>query len=135
MQAQTWEAAYDRFLEQCREAGDLEPWAGEHRAHPRFRLLSNVVWTAGEFQFSIVDLSISGIAFDSNFACEAGRELVVRLSDLISVRAQVVGTSKLEPTPMFIAGRYRARCRFVDEVEGLRFLVMVKDMKALRIDL
>jgi PilZ domain len=136
MEDQTWTEAYNRFLQQCVETGLLEQRDAtqEQRAHPRFRMWSNIVWTAGNFQFSIVDLSISGVAFDANQALEPEREIVVRLSDLISVRARVVACSPVESTPMFFTGRYRVRCHFEDTVEGLRFLVMVKDMKQLRIE-
>lgn len=130
-----WTQEYERFLRQCMEEGQLERWGdSEHREHPRFRLWSNIIWTTGEFQFSIVDLSISGIAFDSNRPFESDREIVVRLSDLISARATVIGCSELDATPMFFTGRHRVRSRFSDTLEGLRFLVMVKDMKQLRIE-
>lgn len=136
MNASRWSQEYERFVEQCAEQGRLEVRGSghEHREHPRFRLWSNIVWTSGEFQFSIVDLSVSGIAFDANQDFPAGRIITVRLSDLISVQAEVLGTTTLEPTPMFFLARYRVRCRFQDEVEGMRFLVMVKDMQQLRIE-
>jgi PilZ domain len=136
MEQQRWALEYERFVAQRAQAGELaqrEP-AREQRRHPRFPLCANIVWTAGDFQFSIVDLSISGVAFDANRAFEAGREIVVRLSDLVSVRARVIGSTAMESTPMFFTGRYRVRCTFEDSVEGLRFLVMVKDLKQLRID-
>lgn len=135
MEGDRWAEEYKRFLEQCAQQGQLEiREAAEHRQHPRFRMWSHIVWTSGDFQFSIVDLSVSGVAFDANRDFEAGQHIVVRLSDLISVDATVIGTSGLEPTPMFFTGRYRVRCRFNDAVEGMRFLCMVKDMKQLKIE-
>ena len=131
-----WSQEYQRFMEQSMQAGQIQvlPSNSEHRQHPRFRLCSNIVWRAGRFQFSIVDLSISGISFDANEPLERDRTITVRLSDLVSVRARVIGCEPMEPTDMFIAGRHRIRCQFEDTVEGLRFLVLVKDMKELRID-
>ncbi|HKJ00397.1 MAG TPA: PilZ domain-containing protein [bacterium] len=136
MEDPVWTNEYQQFLQQCVESGHLDKREPnqEHRLHPRFRLWSNIVWTTGDFQFAIVDLSVSGIAFDANRAFEPDREIVVRLSDLISVRARVIGCNELDTTPMFFTGRYRVRCHFEDSVEGLRFLVMVKDMKQLRIE-
>jgi PilZ domain len=136
MEQQVWNQEYQRFLDQCVEQGQLErrEGASEQREHPRFRLCSNIIWTAGDFQFAIADLSVSGISFDANRTFEPGQLITVRLSDLISVRARVIGASELEATPMFFTGRHRVRCRFEDTVEGLRFLVMVKDMKQLRIE-
>jgi hypothetical protein len=133
---QVWNEEYRRFLQQCREDGRLEQrdGASEHRSHPRFRLWANIVWTAGDFQFSIVDLSVTGIAFDTNLAFVPGERIVVRLSDLVSVGTEVVGCTEMDETPMFFTGRYRVRCHFQDDVEGLRFLVMVKDMQQLRIE-
>lgn len=136
MDASHWSREYERFLEQCAEQGRLEvrSQGDENRQHPRFRLWSHIVWTHGEFQFSIVDLSVSGIAFDANQDFEPGRLITVRLSDLLSVQSRVIGTTELDATPMFFAARYRVRCRFDDLVEGMRFLVMVKDMQQLRIE-
>lgn len=136
MAAGDWDREYERFLEQCQANGqlDLRPSASEQRQHPRFRLLTNVVWTSGDFQFALVDLSVSGVAFDTNKPLEEGHEITVRLTDLVSVTGRVIGSSRMEPTPMFFTGRYRVRCAFTDAVEGLRFLVLVKDMRQLRID-
>jgi len=131
-----WSQEYQRFVEHSVQTGQLTMLEGgsEQRQHPRFRLCSNIVWTAGDFQFAIADLSISGIAFDANRPLEAERQITVRLSVLVSVRARVVSSTRMEPTAMFFIGRYRVRCRFEDTVEGLRFLVLVKDMKQVRID-
>lgn len=136
MQPELWTQAYQRFVAECAEQGRLDrrDTSAEHREHPRFRLWSHIVWTNGDFQFSIVDLSISGIAFDSNRQLPDGREITIRLSDLISARAIVIESIGMDTTPMFITGRYRVRCRFEDVQEGMRFLVMVKDIQQVRIE-
>lgn len=136
MEREVWAEAYERFVHECRKAGQLQRLEGdlEKRIHPRFRMWSNIVWTTGDFQFRILDLSISGVAFDANQAFEPERRLVVRLSDLISVHAIVLESTPMDETPMFFSGRHRVRCRFEDTLEGLRFLVMVKDMQAIKIE-
>jgi hypothetical protein len=136
MNVEHWHQEYHRFLEESLRSRQIEPRpeGEEHRVHPRFRLLSDIIWTSGAFQFSIVDLSISGISFDSNTAFEPGRMLHVRLSDLISISAEVISTAPLETTPMYLDKRLRVRCRFESDLDGMRFLVLVKDMKQLRIE-
>lgn len=134
MDDQWWSKEYQRFLDQSREAGLLADREQEQRHDPRFPLGVNIVWTAGDFQFAIVNLSISGVAFDANRSFASEQTITVRLSDVISLEARVVGCTPMETTPMFYLERFRVRCHFEDPVEGMRFLVMVKDLQRLRID-
>lgn len=136
MEQRVFDDAYERFVKQSIESGILEMREGpsEQREHPRFQLCRNIVWSHGDLQFSIVDLSISGISFDANQGFEPGRIITVRMSDLLQVTAVVVASDPVEPNSMFYIARNRVRCRFEDREEGVRFLLMVRDIQQLRIE-
>lgn len=134
---QFWKGSYDRYVHQSRENQLVEVLAGdaEKREYPRFNLCNNIIWKSGEFEFSIVDLSVSGIAVDTNRFLEPGSRFIIKLGDLISLKARVVRADEMRPTPDFYGGRFRLSCKFEDDLEAMKFLVLVKDIRNIHIEL
>lgn len=136
MQYEFWKGSYDRYVDQSRQ-GQQEaelPVDAEQRKHPRFNVCNSIIWKSGDFEFSIADLSVSGIAVDTNKLLDPGKQMVIKLGDLVSLNANVVRAFEMDPTPDFYTERYRLCCEFEDELEAMKFLVLVKDMKQIQIE-
>ena len=131
-----WMATYDQFLEQSIQDNQLKilPDDAERRANPRFQLCHNIIWATGEFNFSIVDISVSGLAFDSSHWHDPGRKIALKFGDLVSVQTSVLNCMEMESTPLFYMKRFRVQCRFEDELQGMKFLVIAKDMREIQIE-
>ena len=80
---QFWKTSYDRYVQRAMENQLVEGLAGdaEKRNYPRFNTCNHIIWKNGDFEFSIADLSISGIAVDANRSLEPGSRLKIKLGD------------------------------------------------------
>jgi hypothetical protein len=131
-----WEREYRALLEQGREQGEflLLPNTAERRASPRFRLKMEHVWIKVEPKFSVVDVSVRGIALYSDFPFDPGQFVNITLGKAFSVEARIVGCRLVESDPDLLENKYLVRCEFDDETTGMRFLVMIKEMDNLRVE-
>ena len=125
-----WKEDYDRLLELGKKSGDvIEPVQGqERRQNPRFRLRTETIWVKVEPRFSVIDVSISGISFYSNHLFRPGNRIQTSLGKAFSVEAEVLECEMVESDPDFMEAMYQVRCKFVNEAQGMQFLVMLKEM-------
>lgn len=124
--------AYERLLERARSCGELldETTGKEQRRHPRMRIRVNRLPQRMSPWPLAVDISLSGMAFDTDAPCEAGRAVTIALGPDISAAAEVLACQ--EVPVLHEPARYRVRCRFADDDQGLRMLVAVKEMESMR---
>jgi hypothetical protein len=128
------EQAYERLLARARGRGELldEASGKEQRRHPRMRIRVNHLPQRMSPWPLAVDISLSGMAFYTDEPCEAGRMVNISLGTEVTVAAEVLACHEVpllqEPS------RFRVRCRFADDAQGLRMLVAVKEMEATQAD-
>ena len=124
--------AYERLLANARSRGDLldETSGQELRRHPRMRVrVNHVPQPMGPWPMA-ADISLSGMAFHTSEPCEAGRVVDITLGPDISVAAEVLACD--EVPVLHEPARYRVRCRFADDDQGMRLLVALKEMETLQ---
>lgn len=126
--------AYERLLEQARGHGDLldEASGKEQRRHPRLRVRVNRLPQRMAPWPLAVDISLSGMAFYTEEPCEAGQVVTISLGPDVSAAVEVLACH--EVPVLHEPARYRLRCRFADDEQGLRMLVAVKEMESMEAD-
>ena len=119
---------YARILAESRKRGDVVPeQAGaERRSHPRLAVKSADVWISSVPEFSMVDLSVSGIALMANYPLPPGERLTVSLGTALSIEAEVVHCQLVESPTDYSDAVFRIQCRFAQEAEGMELVVQVK---------
>lgn len=124
--------AYQRLLEQCRARGELleEPVGQERRRHPRFRVRPNRLPQPLSPWRLAIDVSPNGIAFYADQPTDAGHTVRIELGGTLAVDADVVACQEVPLESLHDPTRYRVRCRFTDEEQGLRMLLAIKELEA-----
>lgn len=124
--------AYQRLLEQCRKRGELleEPTGEERRRYPRVRVRPNRLMRPLTPWRLAIDASPTGIAFYSDEPTDAGRSVRIALGDELAVDVDVMACQEVPLERLHDPARYRVRCRFADEEQGLRMLIAIKEMEA-----
>jgi len=126
--------AYQRLLEQCRLRGEVldEPAGQERRSHPRVRVRPDRLSQPLSPWRLAIDISPNGIAFYADAPTDAGRPVKIALGDHLAADADVVACQEVPLDGLYDPARYRVRCRFASEEQGLRMLVAIKEMEGLR---
>lgn len=134
MNEESWSREYDALL---REQGGDEapPDVAERRAHPRLRLRHGAIWIRMDWKFAVFDVSISGIGFYSSLPFQPGRVITVMLEKAFALEAEVVGCHLMETDPAFMETQYRVHCVFRNRLHGTQFLVLMKQMDDLQLEL
>lgn len=108
--------------------------AGERRKAPRIPVTSASftaaftdvgVKTVAEVQAK--DISMSGVCFFSDQPFPAGAEIELSIAKVFSLSAIVVSCDMEETDATFLEVRYRVRCRFENEKQGMELLVLAKE--------
>lgn len=130
MSATEWKDDYERLLATAGSNGDLEANGNTHerRTNPRFKLHSETIWVKVEPRFSVIDVSINGIAFYSSYHFRPDTVIQTSIGKAFSIEAKVLDCEMVESDPDFMEAMYQVRCQFVDENMGMQFLVMLKEM-------
>jgi hypothetical protein len=119
------EQEYEKILEEGRASGELaDATAGtERRTHPRLKVHSADLWVSTIPEFSMVDMSLSGMAFLSNHPLAPGECINISLGKVMSVDVEVVNCRLEESATDYLDAQFRIQCKFSGEYEGMELLV------------
>ncbi len=127
MQKREIEQEYNRIIEEGRASGEIADEAvSGRRSHPRMKVSGADLWIGTIPEFSMLDMSLSGMAFLSNHPLAAGEEINVSLGKAISVNVIVVNCQLEESATDFLDAQFRIQCRFGEEYEGMELLVQTR---------
>lgn len=120
---------YARILEESRKRGDVvsDKSAAERRTHPRLAVKAADIWISSVPEFSMVDLSASGVALMSNYPLKPGEIITVSLGHALAIEAEVVHCQLVESPTDYSDAVFRIQCRFAKENEGMELVVRVKE--------
>ena len=120
---------YARILEESRRRGDvMEEQAGqERRTHPRLAVKAADLWISSVPEYSLVDLSISGLAIMSNYPLQPGEVLTMTLGTTLSMEAEVVNCHLVESPTDYSDAVFRIQCKFREELKGMELVVKIKE--------
>ncbi len=119
---------YARILEESRRRGDLieEKGGQDRRTHPRLAVKAADLWISSVPEYSMVDLSISGLAIMSNYPLQPGEVLTMTLGSALSMEAEVVNCQLVESPTDYSDAVFRIQCKFREELKGMELVVKVK---------
>ena len=126
----------ERYQEILAEAATESPQSApasalERRGAPRVSVTCGDVSVNLVCPVTTVDISTTGACFLSEQAFPVGSELTVTVAAAFSLVATVVGCEMEETDATFMETRYRVRCRFADEAQGMEVLVLAKEHETL----
>jgi hypothetical protein len=126
--------SYRQLLEECRRRGDVlsEPLGREQRRHPRLRVNPARLTQALSPWRLAVDISATGMAFYVEEPPATGSPIKIALGNLLEAEADVLACQEVPLHILRDPPRYRVRCQFTDEEQGLRMLVAIKEMEDAR---
>jgi hypothetical protein len=127
---------YRRLVEDGERHGALEPKGSgsERRKQPRFRANATELTVRAELKVAAIDVSVSGLAFHSQFPVQIGQALNITVANLFTVDSEVVFCHLEEANEDFTQTLYRVQCRFPEEEQGKYLLVMIKELEKKRQD-
>ena len=133
MARQKFDEAEDSLLKDRDARRDIRSPDTEHRKHPRFTIESGSVKVNMDPFVSVVDLSISGMAFRALQPFAKGDSITIAVPNIFTVEAEVVHCQMLEdPSSHFMEAYYRVHCKFADEELGKHLLVLLNEPEARR---
>ncbi|MBI3993669.1 MAG: PilZ domain-containing protein [Candidatus Lambdaproteobacteria bacterium] len=126
--------AYQRLLAECQKRGEVldEPLGHERRSNPRVRVHPDRLAQPLSPWRVAVDISANGISFYADERPAAGQPITIALGNLVEAQADVLACQEVPLQVLHDPARYRVRCRFADEEQGLRMLVAIKEMEGVR---
>jgi hypothetical protein len=126
-----WQKEYQNLLQRSLSSGapTVDVPGAERRENPRFKLNSGYVWVRVEPRFTVVDVSISGIAFNSNLSFPIGQTIQLVLDGAFLVESRVVSCQMVEADSALLEVQYNVRCEFLNREHGMQLLVMIKEME------
>jgi hypothetical protein len=119
---------YARILEESRRRGDVvsEHAGQERRIHPRLAVTSADIWISSVPEFTMVDLSISGLALMANYPLKPGEQITISMGTALSIEAEVVKCQLVESPTDYSDAVFRIQCRFAEELKGMELVVQIK---------
>jgi len=119
---------YARILEESRRRGDLVDAQGEQdrRIHPRLAVKAADIWISSVPEYSLVDLSVSGLALMANYPLQPGEVITMTMGTTLSLEAEVVNCTLVESPTDYSDAVFRIQCRFREELQGMELVVRVK---------
>ena len=116
------ETAYQHILQHHQNSQGKSP--GEnHRTHPRFRVKSDDLWIASVPDFTLLDMSASGMAIRSNYPLDKGQLIEVSLGDEIRTTATVVDCQLVSSADEWTDADFRISCHYTEDLRGKEILV------------
>jgi len=137
MDHSTIETRYERILQDWGD--DFTPLSkeAERRGAPRIPVSAKGVTAQFaelgikiEIDVQTQDISTSGVCFLSERPFKAGGEFEISVSRVFSLHAVVVSCEMEETDANLMEVRYRVRCRFSNERQGMEMLVLAKETEA-----
>lgn len=127
MQSSDLERQYEEILESSRKRGDISATdMNDKRRHPRLSVDASDMFISSVPEFSVLDMSLSGMAFLSNHPLGEGEIIHIALGSMLSVDAQIL-TCRLEEAPSeFLDAQFRINCEFLHDTRGMELLVSLK---------
>lgn len=137
MSEANWKDAYEEILRQdsTQENGGQNPGGENRRKKPRFRIKSGYVWIKIQPRFTVVDVSVSGIALFSDYPFEVGEELSITLGKALNIISVVKECELVQSDEGLLENKYHVRCNFENEEQGMEFLVMIKETDELELEI
>ena len=133
MARQEFDEAKDSLLKDRDAPLDTKSPDAEHRQHPRFTIESGSVKVSMDPLVSVVDVSVSGMAFRAHQPFTKGDSITIAVPNVFTVEAEVVLCQMLEDSSShFMEAYYRVHCKFADEELGKHLLVLLNEPKARR---
>ena len=116
--------AYEALLARA-EDGSLPAAAGndERRRHPRFQIHTDDLWIDEMSEFTVRDVSATGIGLTSEYPLAEGRRIQIGLRDRVSVEAVVIRCRLVESASQYWGPLFHIRCRFAELQGGKALLV------------
>ncbi len=131
-----WESNYEQILHSSldREEIDTREKSRENRVAPRFSLKSGTIWIKVDQSFHVNDISVSGISFYSTRPFEIKKKIAITLGKVFLIEAAVVDCRIVETDPDMLEAHYRISCQFSNEHSATQFLVILKDMDEIGVE-
>ncbi len=123
--------AYELLIEQCRARGEIDgaDRPDDQRSHPRVRFDMAPVAISGGAYVDVVDMSISGVAFLSEYAYSPGERLVLAPDGVLAAPAEVVNCRSAHDLDDVSEPQFRVSCRFIDSSDGIGLLLLTKELR------
>lgn len=130
MESEGKSVEYSNLLEMSRRRGDLLklPHGQERRAFPRLKITSSDIWIESVAQFSLVDMSPSGVALNCNHPLKVGKVLGFSLGPLRGADAKVLACELKESPTEHLDAQYRVTCRFLKPREAMDLIVKAQQL-------
>jgi hypothetical protein len=123
--------AYELLIEQCRARGEIDgaDRPNDQRSHPRVRFDAAPMTISGGAYVDVVDMSISGVAFLTEYAYAPGERLVLAPDGVLSAPAEVVSCRSAHDVDEVSEPLFRVSCRFLDSNDGIGLLLLTKELR------
>ena len=121
---------FAKILASDRRRGEVTEFSGENerRQFPRLRVNSNDLWIDTMVQFSVLNMSPSGVALNCNHPVQPGDVLEISLGPLQGAKAEVVSCELEESPSEHLDAQYQVRCRFLKVKEGMKLIIKTKQL-------
>ena len=122
------ENQYEEILESSRLRGEILESKGsaDKRRHPRLRVDTGDLFISTVPEFSVLDMSLSGMAFLSNHPLGEGEVIHIALGDMLSIDAQILNCRLEEAPSEFLDAQFRINCEFVHDARAMELIVNLK---------
>ena len=122
---------YSQLLEQSRRKGETgdRPQGAERRQLPRLKVNSTELWIDAVVEFSVIDMSPSGVALICNFPVMPGEMLKFSLGPVSMAEAEIIDCTIVESATDHLDGMFHVRCKFTSKIDGTRLLVKTKQLE------
>lgn len=126
MAEQDFDKLYERHIGETEDGGEGD---SERRKHVRLKAHDAKLSVRAEVEVSAIDVSVSGLAFYSQFPVQIGQSLHITVGSLFTVEAEVISCVLVGSDPDFKETDYKVQCRFYEEEQGKYLLVVIKEME------
>lgn len=121
---------FAKILDRDRRHGELREFSGknERRKFPRLQVNSDDLWIDSIVQFSVLNMSPSGVALRCNHPVQLGELLHLSLGPLQGAQAEVVSCELEESPTEHLDAQYQVRCRFLNVKDGMKLVIKTRQL-------
>ena len=122
---------YAQIVLESRRRGEVSelPPEKERREFPRLMIGASDLWIDSVAQFTVVDISPSGVALVCNHPLEPGKVLKFAIERDKEVEAEVVACELDESPTEHLDAQYRVHCKFRNKKMGMDLVVAASHVK------
>ena len=122
------EREYEQILEESHRRGEIigARNANDKRRHPRMNVDAHDLFISTVPEFSVLDMSLSGMAFLSNHPLEVETIIHIAWGTMLSVDANILSCVLEEAPTEFLDAQFRVNCEFLENSSGMELLVTLK---------